>query len=205
MKITWLGHACFLVETAEGSVLLDPYSPGSVPGLRLPPVTADLVLCSHEHRDHGYREAAQLSGKRPTLRVETLDCWHDDRGGALRGKNRIHILEAEGLRLVHLGDLGHPLSPEQLAALGRVDLLMIPVGGHYTIGPETAAELVRALRPGITLPMHYRGEGFGYDVIGRVEPFLKLAGRVQYLDGSMLRPEEAEPPVTVVLRCPVQG
>ena len=205
MKITWLGHACFLVETAEGSVLLDPYSPGSVPGLALPPVTADLVLCSHEHRDHGYRQAAALSGNKPTLRIETLDCFHDDRGGALRGKNRIHVLEAEGLRLAHLGDLGHPLSPEQLEALGRVDLLLIPVGGHYTIGPETAAELVRTLRPGVTVPMHYRGEGFGYEVIGPVEPFLRELGRVRILrpESSVLRPEELEPPVTVVLRCPL--
>ena len=204
MQITWYGHACFLVETAEGSALLDPYAPGSVPGLALPPVTADLVLCSHEHRDHGYREGARLSGRTPALRVETLDCFHDDRGGALRGPNRIHVLEAEGLRLVHLGDLGHPLSPEQRLALGRVDVLLVPVGGHYTIGPETAAELVKELSPGVTVPMHYRGPGFGYEVIGPVEPFLRHFDRVLRLEDNTLRPRELETPAVAVPSCPVR-
>lgn len=204
MKITWYGHSCFLVETAEGSALLDPYSPGSVPGLELPPLTADLVLCSHDHRDHGCREAATLTGRTPSLHVETLDTWHDDRGGSLRGPNTVHLLEAEGLRLVHLGDLGHMLSPAQISALGRVDLLLIPVGGYYTIGPETAAELVRALRPGITVPMHYRGPGFGYPVIGPVEDFLRLCGPVRELESNVLRPETVETPCVLRLRCPAK-
>lgn len=204
MKITWYGHSCFLVETAEGSAVLDPYAPGSVPGLRLPPLTADLTLCSHEHRDHGCRAAVKPSGRTPSLHVETLDTWHDEEGGSLRGPNTVHLLEAEGLRLAHLGDLGHMLSPEQIAALGRVDILLIPVGGHYTIGPETAAELADALRPGITVPMHYRGAGFGYDVIGPVEDFLRRRGPVRELDSNVLLPETLETPCTVRLRCPTQ-
>ena len=204
MKITWYGHSCFLVETAEGSVVLDPYAPGSVPGVSLPPLTADLVLCSHGHGDHGFREAVTLSGRTPSLRVESLNTWHDEAGGSLRGPNTVYLLEAEGLRLVHLGDLGHMLSPEQIAALGRVDILLIPVGGHFTIGPETAAELARALHPGITVPMHYRGEGFGYGVIGPVEDFLALCGPVRRLESNVLLPETVETPCTVLLRCPVQ-
>ncbi len=204
MKLTWFGHSCFLAETAEGSAVLDPYTPGSVPGLSLPPLQADLVLCSHGHRDHGFAQAVTLTGKTPTLRVETLDTWHDDKGGTLRGPNTVHILEAEGLRLAHLGDLGHLLSPGQLAALGRIDILLIPVGGHYTIGPETAAEIVKALRPGITVPMHYRGEGFGYDVIGPVEPFLQLCGPVVRLESNVLCPEALETPAVAVLRCPAE-
>ena len=202
MKLTWLGHSCFLVETAEGSAVLDPYAPGSVPGLRLPEVTADLVLCSHGHRDHGYREGVKLSGKKPAFSVSTLDTWHDDKCGALRGPNTVHILEAEGLRLVHLGDLGHMLSEAQIAALGRVDLLLVPVGGHYTIGPETAAELTKAIGAGITVPMHYRGLGFGYDVIGPVEDFLAGQERVLRLESNVLRPEALEPPVIAVPKCP---
>ncbi len=204
MKLTWYGHSCFLVETAEGSAVLDPYAPGSVPGLTLPPLRADLVLCSHGHRDHGHAQGVTLTGETPALRVETLDTWHDDKGGALRGPNTVHILEAEGLRLAHLGDLGHMLSREQIQALGRIDILLIPVGGHYTIGPETAAEVVRALRPGITVPMHYRGAGFGYDVIGPVEDFTRLCGPVLHLDGNVLCPEGLETPATVLLRCPVE-
>ena len=204
MKITWYGHSCFLVETAEGSAVLDPYAPGSVPGLRLPPLTADLVLCSHAHRDHGYAAGVSLSGNEPAFSVKTIACFHDDRGGSLRGENTIHVIEAEGLRIAHLGDLGHPLSAEQLAALGAPDVLLIPVGGHYTIGAETAAALAKAVGARITVPMHYRGEGFGYEVIGPVEPFLRRRERVQRLESSVLRPEELEKPVTAVLRCPVE-
>ncbi|MBR5094911.1 MAG: MBL fold metallo-hydrolase [Oscillospiraceae bacterium] len=204
MKIQWLGHSCFLVETAEGSAVLDPYAPGSVPGLALPPLTADLVLCSHGHRDHGYAQGVALSGKTPVLQVKKIETWHDERGGALRGPNTVHILEAEGLRLVHLGDLGHMLTPEQLAALGKVDVLLIPVGGHYTIGPDVAAALTQAIAPGIAVPMHYRGQGFGYDVIGPVEPYLRHFARVERLEGPVLRPEELETPAVAVLRCPVR-
>ncbi len=204
MKLTWYGHSCFLVETADGSAVLDPYSPGSVPGLSLPPLRADLCLCSHGHRDHGYAQGVTLTGRTPALRLETLDVWHDEKQGALRGPNRIHILEAEGLRLVHLGDLGHMLSPGQLAALGKVDLLLIPVGGHYTIGPETAAELAEAVGARITVPMHYRGRGFGYPVIGPVEDFTARVRGVRLLDGSVLEPETIEGSAVVVLRCPVK-
>ncbi len=203
MKLRWYGHSCFLVETAEGSAVLDPYAPGSVPGLALPPLTADLVLCSHGHSDHGCREAVTLSGRPCAIRVETLETFHDEKGGALRGNNTVHILEAEGLRLVHLGDLGHMLSPEQIAALGKVDVLLIPVGGHFTIDQNTAADLAEAIGARITVPMHFRGPGFGYALIGRVEPFLRRRDPVLRLDGSELLPETLETPVTVLLRCPL--
>ena len=200
MKITWYGHSCFLVETESGSAVLDPYAPGSVPGLKLPALEADLVLCSHEHSDHNYRQGAALSGRETKLRVRKLETFHDGKKGALRGPNTIHVLEAEGLRLAHLGDLGHMLSEEQIAALGRVDILLIPVGGYFTIGPDTAAELAEKLRPSITVPMHYRGEGFGYEVIGPVEDFLRRRDKVLRLETNVLRPETLETPVTAVLK-----
>ena len=203
MKITWYAHSCFLVETADGSAVLDPYAPGSVPGLSLPPLEADLVLCSHEHSDHNYREGVKRSGKETKLHIERIETFHDEKQGALRGPNTIHVLEAEGLRVAHLGDLGHMLSDEQIAALGRVDILLIPVGGYFTIGPDVAAELAERLQPAITVPMHYRGAGFGYEVIGPVEDFLCRRDKVQRLETNILRPEELETPVTVVLRCPV--
>ena len=203
MKITWYAHSCFLVETESGSAVLDPYAPGSVPGLRLPPLEADLVLCSHEHSDHNYRAGVKLSGKAAELRVEKIQTFHDEKQGALRGPNTIHVLEAEGLRVAHLGDLGHRLSEAQIAALGRVDILLIPVGGHFTIGPDVAAELAEQLQPAITVPMHYRGASFGYAVIGPVEDFLCRRDKVLRLETNVLRPEELEKPITVVLRCPV--
>ena len=145
MKLTWYGHSCFLLETAEGSVVFDPYAPGSVPGLKLPPLRADAVLCSHGHRDHGFAGAVRLSGKEPAFRVTKIDCFHDEKRGALRGVNTIHIVEAEGRRIAHLGDLGHELSTEQLAALGRIDVLLIPVGGYYTIDAKTACRVAEAV------------------------------------------------------------
>ena len=202
MKLTWYGHACFLVETAEGSLVFDPYEPGSVPGLTLPPLRADAVVCSHGHRDHNYTEGVELSGRKPDFTLRSLPCFHDDRHGALRGENRISVLEAEGLRLVHLGDLGHALSPELRAAIGRPDVLLIPVGGFYTIGPDEAAAAVRALRPRLTIPMHYRGAGFGYEVIGPVEDFLRQVERSACLDTNVLDPADAPAPV-VALKYPV--
>ena len=201
MKITWCGHSCFLVETREGSAVLDPYAPGSVPGGSLPALTADAVLCSHGHRDHGYTEGVRLSGKPAAFSVKTIPCFHDDKGGSLRGENLIRVIEAEGLRIAHLGDLGHPLSEEQLSALGAPDVLLIPVGGHYTIGPETAAALAKAVGARITVPMHYRGAGFGYDVIGPVEEFTARMEKVRFSDSSAFDPaQEAEG--VLVLRCP---
>ena len=205
MKITWYGHACFLVETAEGSAVLDPYSPGSVPGLRLPALTADLVLCSHEHGDHNWRDGVTLTGRNAALSVSRLDTWHDEVGGLRRGANAVTVLEAEGLRVIHMGDLGHMLSAKQLEQLGTVDVLLLPVGGFYTIGPETAWDLARAIRPKILVPMHYRGAGFGFDVLSPVEDFLALAENVRRLDGNVLEPDKLTTPVTAVLRCPVEA
>ena len=202
MKLTWYGHACFLAETAEGSVVFDPYAPGSVPGLTLPPLRADAVVCSHGHRDHGYAAGVALSGREPDFTLRTIPCFHDDRQGALRGENRITVLEAEGLRLVHLGDLGHALSAEQLAEIGKPDVLLIPVGGHYTIGPAEAEALARALEPRLAIPMHYRGAGFGYDVIGPVEDFTRRFENVTNWPSNVLDPAEAWNGV-LVLRCPV--
>ena len=201
MTITWLGHACFLVETAEGSVVFDPYAPGSVPGLSLPALRADAVVCSHGHHDHSYAAGVRLSGEKPRFTLRQLPCFHDDRQGALRGENRISLLEAEGLRLAHFGDLGHALSEKELAAIGSLDAALIPVGGHYTIDAQEAAALVRALRPRLTIPMHYRGEGFGYDVIGTADAFTALFDRVQTWPSNTIDPTRAEAPV-VVLRCP---
>lgn len=205
MKLYWYGHACFRLETAGGSVVFDPYEPGSVPGLALPPLRADAVICSHGHSDHNYAAGVTLSGRTPDFRLTQIPCFHDEKQGALRGTNRITVVEAEGLRVAHLGDLGHPLSPEQQKALGRIDLLMIPVGGYYTIGPEEADWQARAIGARLVVPMHYRGPGFGYPVIGPVEDFLRLRERVVRLDGSELDPSEIEGEATVLLRCPAEG
>ena len=111
-------------------------------------------------------------------------------------------MEADGLRVLHMGDLGHMLSPEQLAALGRVDVLMIPVGGFYTIDARQAAELAKKIAPAVTVPMHYRGDGFGYDVIAPVGDFLRLMDNVVMLDDNVIEPEKLDAPVVAVPKCP---
>lgn len=107
MKLTWLGHSCFRVEYDDYAIVLDPYAPGSVPGLAPLDVEADEVLCSHEHGDHGYRAAVRLRpARRPSpFSVTRVASAHDDRGGSLRGPNTVHVLEAGGVRAAHLGDL----------------------------------------------------------------------------------------------------
>lgn len=176
MKLTWYGHSCFRLEENGYSVVCDPFAPGSVPGLRDVCTRADAVLCSHEHRDHNYRQGVALcpSGA-AAFSVRAVKSFHDECGGAKRGENLLHLVTLpSGLRVLHLGDLGHALSEETIAQLARPDLLLVPVGGHYTIDAAAAKAVCDALRPRWIIPMHYRGEGFGYDVIGPVGDFLRL-------------------------------
>ena len=200
MTITWCGHACFLLESSCGSVVFDPYAPGKVPGWELPALTADKVVCSHGHADHNWAEGVKLTGRAFSGRLTQIPSFHDDRRGALRGDNLITLVEAEDLRVVHMGDIGCALTAEQIDALGRVDVLMIPVGGHYTVDAAQAWEITRALDPSIVIPMHYRGRGFGYAVIGTVEPFLKLAGNVKELAGMSYAVDLADAPATILFR-----
>ena len=203
MRILWNGHSCFTLETAEGTVVLDPYRNGSVPGLAPLRLTADSVYCSHDHADHGGAELVALTGKTPALQVEALPTWHDGQRGAKRGPNRIHIFQAEGLRVAHLGDLGCALEPDQVARLQNLDALMIPVGGFYTIDAKQAHALVEQLRPRVTIPMHYRGESFGYDVIGPLEDYLALCGDVVRYPSNVLELTGDTPAQTAVLTyCP---
>ena len=176
MRLIWNGHSCFTLETAGGTVVVDPYLDGSVPGLAPIRLRADAVYCSHDHRDHGARELVALTGEKPDVAVETIHTWHDDQQGAQRGPNTIHIFQAEGLRVAHLGDLGCELEPEQMDALKGLDALMIPVGGFYTIDAGQARALVEQLKPRVTIPMHYRSASFGYDVIAPLEDYLALCG-----------------------------
>ena len=199
MKLIWNGHSCFTVDTAQGCVVLDPYQDGSVPGYSPLHLTADLVLCSHEHRDHGAREVVALTGHRPALQVEALPTFHDPEQGALRGSNTIHILSAEGMRLAHLGDLGCGLSPEQMDRLRGLDALLIPVGGFYTIDAAQAQALVQALAPRVVVPMHYRSPAFGYEVIAPVEDFLALRHDVVRYPSNTLELQADTPAQTALL------
>ena len=125
--------------------------------------------------------------------METIHTWHDDQQGALRGEDTIHILDDGQCRVAHLGDLGCEPTPEQREELKGLTALLIPVGGYYTIDAAQASALADELAPAVVIPMHYRGAGFGYDVIGPLENFTALRGDVIAYPGSTLKvtPETA--------------
>lgn len=197
--LTYYGHACFAAEYAGYRVVFDPYEDGSVPGYRPLRLEAQQVLCSHAHHDHAFRSAVTLREGENPFRVEKIAVFHDDQKGALRGENTIHILEAGGLRIAHFGDLGHPLSEEQIGLLGRLDAVMLPVGGYYTIDAQQASALADRLQARIVLPMHAREGERGYDVLGTVEDFLALRSDVIRSAESTLRLTSELPRATVAL------
>lgn len=200
MKLIWNGHSCFSIETEGETVVFDPYEDGSVPGLGPLRLTAEGVYCSHDHRDHNARELVALSGRPCRARVRALPCYHDEFHGARRGKNTIHILSGEGMRVAHLGDLGHIPSKKILAELEDLDALLIPVGGYYTIDGAAAKKLTDRLRPRVVIPMHYRLGNMGYDVIGELSDFTSLCGDVTYYETNTLELTADTPAQTAVLR-----
>ena len=204
MKIRYIGHACFEVEENGYTVIFDPYAPDSVPGVRPMCETADEVFCSHEHADHGYREAVQLrKGGVSPFKVTEIQAYHDDESGKLRGENVIRVLESEdGIRVVHMGDIGHMPDTDQLKKIGTPDVMMIPVGGFFTVGPNEAKEITDAVKPRVIIPMHYRGDGFGYDVIGPLKDFTDLFGseEVKYYESGAMEMTQDTPKQVAVLK-----
>ena len=173
MKITYHGHSCFTIESNGYSVVTDPYA--EVDGIEMPKLTANAVYCSHEHFDHNYRDGVEIvDGVGSGMFVSLMHVFHDDQEGALRGRNDVMIFSAEGKKAVHMGDIGHDLPDEMIAALGHVDVLMIPVGGFFTIDAYQAVSFVRRINPDIVIPMHYRDGKIGFDKIATVEDFVSL-------------------------------
>lgn len=177
MRIRWLGHACFLIETEQGRVVTDPFDPSV--GYPAPKVAADVVTVSHSHYDHSAVEnvkgnpvVVNTSGLSEVggIKIKGIRTFHDKKEGKLRGQNLVFVLEAEGLRVAHLGDLGHLLDSDQKAELGEIDILLIPVGGTYTIDAEEAYKLAGDVKAKVVIPMHYKTPHCAID-IGPVERF----------------------------------
>ena len=199
MNITWLGHSCFILEAEGFRALLDPYH--EVPGLPDTQAEADAVYCSHDHFDHAYTEHVRLtSGKENPFTVTEVHTFHDDKGGALRGNNVIRKFTAGGVSVAHLGDLGHPLSAEQLAELGACDAILIPVGGFYTIDAPAAKAAADAIGAPVVVPMHYRSGTVGFDVLGTLEDFTGLypPERVKRYGSTLTVEKGMEPQVAVL-------
>lgn len=199
MRITWLGHACFALESGSYRLITDPYR--DVPGYGPLQTEAHAVFCSHGHFDHAAVECVTLlPPERSPFAVTELPCFHDEVCGTKRGEDTIRIFESGGLRIAHLGDLGHALPPEQLAQLHRIDVLLLPVGGVYTINPTEAKQTAEAIGAAVTVPMHYRRGELGFENLADVEEFLSLypTQRVRRLTGAAFDPADI-PAGTVLL------
>jgi L-ascorbate metabolism protein UlaG (beta-lactamase superfamily) len=172
--------------------MIDPYSPGSVPGLRLPKLSADAVFCSHEHADHNATDEVELrtSGPANPYTVETILTDHDDQGGTLRGKNRVLILKSDRETVIHLGDLGCIPGTDVLSRLTHADILMIPCGGYYTIDAAQAEQLIRILEPKLAVLMHYRRGKQGYDVLASAEDVCRVIPEARMLGKSFVTPDQ---------------
>lgn len=203
MKIRYLGHASFLITSDKGiRIITDPYKAGCFDGgIKYAPITeeADIVTISHEHDDHN---ASDISGN-PTfvrdvgttqikgIEINGFNVFHDESGGADRGQNVIFKMNIDEISVVHLGDLGHPLSDQDIQRIGRVDLLFTPVGGHFTIDAATAEGIVAKLMPKIVVPMHFKTKGCSFP-IAPVDDYIRNK-EVKRFDGEFEMTKETLP------------
>src|SRR5258706_8028335 len=188
-KLVWAGQACFQISVSNGkdheaNIVIDPFD--EKVGLTVPSFSADILLVSHNHADHNNVSAIKGSpflienpGEYEVkgVFVQGIDSFHDDSEGKERGKNTIYMIEAENMRFCHLGDFGQKqLTDEQLEKIDKVDVLMIPVGGTFTINSSEAAKVIGQIEPKIVIPMHYALPKIKIE-LDEVEKFLKAMGK----------------------------
>jgi len=196
MRIKYIAHACFELELSDGrKVIFDPYEAGAYGGaLGYAPITGeyDIVISSHDHADH--RSADVISRAKEVVekegefdlsgvKVKTVPTYHDESGGSERGTNRIALVEADGLKVVHLGDLGHRLTDKELSVIKGADVVLVPVGGHFTIDAQAAKDVVEAIGPRLVIPMHYKTPKVDFP-IKPVDDFTALFDNVEKAGSS---------------------
>ena len=201
MKVKWFGQAAFLLVSETGlRIITDPYDP--VIGYEDIAEAADVVTVSHEHRDHNYIDG--LKGEPQVVRgaglqeakgiqFKGIDTFHDKSQGEERGKNTVFCFSLDGLRICHLGDLCHLLNDEQIAEIGEIDLLLIPVGGRVILDATEATELIAKLRPLVVVPMHFKTEKGG-PRFAEVDDFLANKTNFRRLDSSEFEIKKKELP-----------
>jgi L-ascorbate metabolism protein UlaG (beta-lactamase superfamily) len=210
LKASWFGQSCFLCEGQGIRLVTDP--PAAEVGYQLPQMAIDVATVSHGHFDHNNVKALrgapavintpgvhEVKG----LRVEGLSTFHDNVSGAQRGPNVVFVWEMDGVRVCHLGDLGHLLDGETLQDLGRIDLLLIPVGGIYTVDAVTARQVVDQIQPRVVVPMHYQTPALSIK-LGGVDDFVRLFPLAQVRRDHELQVEQPGMPglpEVVVLDC----
>ena len=203
MKIKWLGHSCFLITSKDGTrVITDPYAVGG--GINYSPIneTADVVVVSHGHGDHsnvstvqGQPEVVRGDGTKTAkgIQFKGVATYHDASQGKQRGPNTVFCFTLDGIKLCHLGDLGHVLDPEQVAEIGAVDILLVPVGGYFTIDASGASQVCNQLKPKVVIPMHFKTPKCAYPIAG-VEDFLRGKKDVRRVGGSEVDVEQEKLP-----------
>ncbi|HEC88799.1 MAG TPA: Zn-dependent hydrolase [Thermoplasmata archaeon] len=191
MRIRWHGHACFEISN-EKNIVIDPHDGISI-GIPPPRAKADLILITHEHYDHNKSRVVEKEGsiivkenrKINGIEIETFSAYHDKFRGERRGEIKIFKINFEGIKICHLGDLGHILEEETLRKIGKIDILFIPVGGVFTIDAREAVELCKKIDTKVIIPMHYKIEGLSLRIDG-IEPFIDLSPyEVRYIGNEI--------------------
>ncbi len=182
VDITWLGHSCFKIRSSQATIITDPFPPNL--GYTLGKQAARIVTVSHQHPSHSYTggvdgEPRLVIGpgeyEISSVLIIGVATFHDAEGGKVRGKNCVYLMEVDGIKICHLGDLGHVLTAEQVEEIDVVDVLLLPVGGVSTIDATMAAEVIRQLEPKAVVPMHYKTPVIDRE-LEPVERFLKEMG-----------------------------
>jgi L-ascorbate metabolism protein UlaG (beta-lactamase superfamily) len=189
MNIKWFGQSCFMLTAENGTkIIMDPYSKifGSLSGYKLPEIDADIVTISHNHSDHNNVGAVKgnfVLIKEPGvfsqegIDIKGVQTFHDNVSGAKRGKNVVYNFRIDGLNVCHCGDLGHLLSLEQINEIGKVDILILPIGGRAVLDASGATEVMKQLNPAVMIPMHYRTKAMGIlgFIFGTVDTFITVS------------------------------
>ena len=189
MKIKWFGQSCFRLTAENGTkIVMDPYAKmfGYMCGYKLPEIDANIVTTSHDHSDHNNVGAVKgdfVHIKDPGvfsqegIGIKGVQTFHDKVSGKKRGKNIVYNFRIDGLNVCHCGDLGHLLSLEQINEIGKVDILLLPIGGRATLDASGAAEVMKQLNPAVVIPMHYRTKAMGIlgFIFGKVDTFITVS------------------------------
>lgn len=213
MDIVHLGHSSFKIRGKKATLITDPFDPNLV-GLKFPKTEADIISISHHHKDHDYISGVSSANividgpgeyEIKGVKITGIQTFHDQNDGADRGKNVIYKIEMDNITIAHLGDLGHKLNDAVSELLNGVDILIIPVGGYFTIDATIASQIITALEPAITIPMHYLTGGMNkqeFSQLAELPVFLKEIGKEDIIPLNKLSITKdkisAEPQVVVL-------
>lgn len=205
MEIRWLGHACFTITHEGYTLAVDPYNSDYVTGYpKLRGLKADRLLVSHESYGHNYREGVVLSGRPESdcpFQITSMEVWHDTVCGIMRGACLIHLIEADGVRVAHMGDIGAPLTGEQAGRLYDLDAMMVTAGSCTALPSQEVFRLTEELLPRVIIPMHYRDGNRGPRRLEHVEELTKhyAPSMVRYYDtGRFTVTGDTEPQIAVL-------